>query len=137
MGMVERIRVSVTCTASAAQYDTYIRGGYFVAVRYATASGSPFATGATVYFRAAGGSSGGATGFASGPAHDILKMTNTSVPNIMFPRAEPWSTAGATIGGASVGTIRYPLAQEQLRINVEGGGASGRGIFDLYVEGSV
>lgn len=123
--MLFRRRVNVTCTASAASYQEWVESAYFVGMRYTTATASMFATGATVYLTA--------SPLATGPSLDILKFTGTSAGQFVAPRAKTQTTAGAT--GGDLLQVQIPLAKEYLKLTVEGGGASGVGIFDFYFDG--
>lgn len=125
-----RHRLNVTCTASAATYQTApIIGGLLYAVRFTKASASAFATGATCVISA--------VAFASAPdidvSHDILTFLGTSVSQIVYPRREMQSTAGATAG--ALGGAMVPLVGDRIQVVVASGGANGRGTFDFFVEG--
>lgn len=129
MSYLSRYRMSVTCSASVATYQTpSVIGGYLEAIRYTKASASGLATGATVYFTAISD----IDAIDTSAAHDVLKFTGTSASQILFPRRENQSTAGASAG---LGAARIPLAGDSLKLVVESGGANGRGTFDVYVEG--
>lgn len=132
MTFVDRIRLSVTCTASNATVDTFVRGGFLYAIRYSTASASAFATGATATFSIAGA----ASGIASAPSHEVLTLTNTSVAGMYYPRRKGHTTAGATAADVTDGVL-VPLSNEFVRLTVASGGANGRGVFDLYITGVI
>lgn len=129
MPWLERIAVECTNTASACIVDTYIRSGFLYAVRYSTASSSGFSGGATVLISAMGAASGA----ASAPQHNILRISPASNSGLFFPRIESQTSAGATMG---LGVNLYPIAQENLRIEVQSGGITARGRFELYLQGT-
>lgn len=125
-----RHRVNVTCTASGATVDSEpIIGGLLYAVRFTKASASGIATGATCDISA--------VSVASAPdiavTHDILKFTGTSASQIIYPRREMQTTAGATAG--AMGGAMIPLVDDKIRIVIGTGGASGKGTFDFLIEG--
>lgn len=129
MSWIERISVGVTNTASACIVDTYIRQGFLYAIRYSTASSSGFSGGATVIISAIGA----ASGVASAPQHNILRISPASNAAIYFPRIENQTSAGATMGG---GANMYPIVNENLRIEVQSGGITARGLFEFYLAGN-
>lgn len=125
-----RVRLNVTCTASGATVDSEpVLGGLLYAIRYTRASASGFATGATCAITAV--SLASAPDIAAG--HDILLFTGTSVSQILYPRREMQTTAGASAG--AMGGVMIPLVDDKIRVTVASGSANGRGTFDFLIEG--
>lgn len=123
---ITRQRISALCTASAATNTIYVIGGLLHAIRYTTATAEAFATGSTCIVDVVGASG------SSGALHEILRFTGTSAAAMLYPRYERHTSAGAT---GALGVVAVPIAEEYIRLRVEGGGASGRGTFDFLIEG--
>ena len=129
---LSRIRLNVTCTASGATVDSEpIQSGLLYAIRYTRASASGYATGATCDFTA--------VALASAPdiavTHDLLKFTGTSASQILYPRREMQTTAGASAG--AMGGAMIPLVGDRIRVTIGTGGASGKGTFDVLIDGMI
>ena len=125
-----RHRLNVTCTASGATYETEpFIGGLLYAVRFTKASASAIASGATCVISV--------VSIASAPdiavSHDVLTFVGTSASQIIYPRREMQTTAGASAG--AMGGVMIPLVDDKIRVTVASGGASGKGTFDFLIEG--
>lgn len=129
---LSRVRLNINCTASGATVDSEpVQSGLLYAIRYTRASASGYATGATCDISA--------VALASAPdiavTHDILKFTGTSASQILYPRREMQTTAGAS--GGAMGGVMIPLVGDKIRVVIGTGGASGKGTFDFLIEGMV
>lgn len=130
MTYLTRYRLSVTCTASDATYQTDpILGGQLYAIRYSKASASAFATGSTCIISAVAVTSG----VDADITQNFLTFTGTSVSQMLYPRADAQTTAGAS--NTTLGGVMLPLVDDRLKVVVASGGANGRGTFDFYVMG--
>ena len=126
------MRVGVTCTASnASVFSAPVQGGLLFGINYTKASASAFATGSTCTISFVGNTSS----VDMDVSWDIMTFTGSSLSQVLYPRREMQTTAGASAG--AMGGVMIPLVDGRVKINVASGGANGRGTFDLLIEGVI
>lgn len=134
MSGLRRIRLGVTCTASAATALVYVESGLLYGVGYTKATASAYATGATATIDILGSSAGGLNTSDVGIAtHGGFTFVNTSANAFLTPRMKPQTSALATAADLTNG-LPIPIAREHVRIVIASGGASGNGWWDLYLD---
>lgn len=134
MSGLRRVRLGVTCTASAATALVYVESGFLYGVGYTKATASAYATGATATIDIIGSSAGGLNTADVGIAtHGGFTFVGTSANAFLTPRVKPQTSALATAADL-VNGLPIPIAREHVRIVIASGGASGNGWFDVYID---
>lgn len=128
---LRRYRVGVTCTASNATVFQYVEAGWLYSIGYQPGTASAYATGATATIDFITDIRSTALGITT--HHGLAAFVNTSVAGHLIPRLKPQTTAFATAADLT-NALMIPLADENIRIQIASGGASGNGWFDFYVQ---
>lgn len=132
MTFLRRVRIAATCTASnATVFSEPVQGALLHSVLFTKSSASGWATGATCVLSFVGLTSA----IDTDVSWDVLTFVGTSLSQMIYPRREMQTTAAAS--GGAMGGVMIPAVDGKFKLTVASGGASGRGTFDLFLEGVV
>ena len=131
MTYISKVRVGVTCTASAATYLVPVDGGFLYAIGYTPGTASGFATGSTTLIDVISDIRATALGPTT---HGGITFTNSSVAGFFYPRQKPQTTALATAADLTNAQMIPIATPGHIRIVVASGGASGNAWFDFFLQ---